>query len=60
MKPTRLTQPYRKGARPAGRALDAMKQGRAMGGLNLMDAYRQASKRKTRPTRPPRPARRLR
>lgn len=41
MRPTRRTQPYRKGqARQPGRVLDAMKRGRTMFGQNPMDVSR--------------------
>lgn len=58
---TRITQPYRKGARQPGPALTAMMRGRTSGGYNPMDAARNVQKLtaagKRRPTRPPRPPR---
>jgi hypothetical protein len=66
---TRRTQPYRKGAREPGAALQAMTRGRTMGGYNPQDAARnvqrlmnagkarKAAERTARPPRPPRPAR---
>lgn len=67
MKPTRKTQPYRKGARQPGAALDAMRRGATAGGLNPMDVQRLAhliaagrrrkAGRPERPDRGPRPPR---
>lgn len=65
MKPTRLTQPHRAGARSPSVPLSAMQRGRATGGLNPADTKRAgyliaAGKRTTkskRPARPPRPPR---
>ena len=62
MKPTRTTQPYRKGARHPGAALTAMLRGRTMGGWNPKDTERaqflvRAGGRRKRPARPQRPAR---
>jgi hypothetical protein len=62
VKPTRATQPYRKGARTPGPALTAMLKGRAANGTNSADVKRAgylvaAGKRHKRPDRPQRPAR---
>lgn len=60
MKPTRATQPYRRGARMPGAALTAMLRGRSGAGWNPMDAQRDAQSLKLltgRPKRPPRPRR---
>ena len=46
MKPTRRSQPYRKGRpRPAGRALGNMQRGRTVYGTNPKDVERLAQKR---------------
>jgi hypothetical protein len=64
VKPTRLTQPYRKGARVPGQALTAMLKGRAANGTNPADVkragYLMAAGRRKRATRPPRPPRPVR
>jgi hypothetical protein len=64
MKPTRLTQPYRKGPRVPGQALTAMLKGRAANGTNPADVkragYLMAAGRRKRPARPARPARPVR
>lgn len=69
MKPTRATQPYRKGPRTPGLALTAMLRGRTVGGMNPADTKRAAAAmpkwwdnarrapRKPRPQRPVRPPR---
>lgn len=63
VQPTRLTQPYRKGARAPSLVLAAMQKGRTAGGFNPQDIARQAqtltsaSKRMQRRPRPPRPQR---
>lgn len=45
MKPTRKTQPYRKGApRPQGRTLAAMLRGAKLDGHNPMDLQREIQK----------------
>jgi hypothetical protein len=65
---SRLTQPYRKGARNPGPALTAMTRGRSFGGGNPKDLERsvqrlisagmgKTSARPARPARPPRPQR---
>lgn len=46
MKPTRATQPYRKGARQPGSALAAMLRGRTLYGQNPADV-RRVSQRKS-------------
>jgi hypothetical protein len=66
VKPTRQTQPHRRGARQPGLALDAMTKGRTSGGINPMDLSRAAQRmqkmlkpggRPHRPARPERPGR---
>lgn len=65
MKPTRSTQPYRRGARSPGAALTAMLKGRTSAGWNPIDAQRDAQnvkalttrRRPQRPARPKRPSR---
>jgi len=63
MKPTRMTQPYRAGARMPGAALLAMAKGTTAGGANpkdaeraafMVDAAKKASGRKHRVHRKPR------
>lgn len=58
VKPTRLTQPYRRGARQPGPALNAMLKGRTSAGYNPMDAKRNVQSLvaagKRRPKRAPR------
>jgi hypothetical protein len=56
-------QPFRKGARQPGPALDAMRRGRSASGMNSADITRavqrmmRISKAKSRPDRPARPDR---
>lgn len=61
MRPTRATQPYRKGPRQPGAALTAMLRGRTAGGHNPADVSRVAmlmrAKGKTKRRRPQRPER---
>jgi hypothetical protein len=61
VKPTRQTQPYRRGARAPSAALTAMLRGRTASGFNPADIKRAgfliAAGRKTRPQRPARPSR---
>lgn len=62
MKPTRATQPYRRGARAPGAALTAMLKGRTAAGWNPIDTQRAMilsgkRRRPGRPQRPKRPAR---
>jgi hypothetical protein len=65
VKPTRATQPYRRGARVPGPALTAMLKGRTAASYNPQDAVRDwqsmraltGRKRPVRPERPKRPAR---
>lgn len=61
---SRLTQPYRKGARNPSPALTAMTRGRTFSGHNPMDLQRNAQRlmragkhKHARPVRPKRPAR---
>lgn len=63
---TRMTQPFRKGARQPSPALEAMTRGRDFQGGNPQDAQRRVQmltggagrpKRPARPVRPQRPAR---
>lgn len=64
MKPTRATQPYRRGARAPSAALNAMLRGRTLTGFNPADVQRAAflvaagtRKRTKRAPRSPRPPR---
>jgi hypothetical protein len=66
VRPTRQTQPYRKGAREPGAALTAMTRGRTASGYHPKDVEREMlvqagrktrKKRPDRPARPPRPVR---
>jgi len=47
MRPTRRTQPYRKGPRPPSPQLKAMQRGRTLYGQNPADISRLATKRAT-------------